>query len=491
MPLWSALSRLCEATRASAPHRARGQIMVLFALSFVVLCVGVGVAADLGLHLVEKKHLQTAVDSSALAAARYLVAYSGDPTALTVATGQAQTYMAQYGYPTGGLASFNVASPATRQITVSASTTRPTLLVQLAGISQLTATATATASAELKADIYAANDVTGSMTATDMTNLKAALNSFIGMLGLDPADTQGPKLAVGQFRGERCRRINTGGYARSLSPQSDPTLASNWVAWSNWQTTTGGWCDASNPAPLTAYTANAGIDPPASGLAGDWNPYYPVAQTTYQLGQSATSAQTAANNLSQTAGTGGCVSPSWAAYPSLAPYGGTCASNGTSHTAGMATAWQELNSVRARGAPFRRVLILETDGTACRYETPFTVAQAETRATAYANLLKTTPSAFSGVEIFVVMFWQSPAGETCFDRQTDDFVGTLFPNCPNATSLGAAGAMSAKDTYLIGLSSSTPNTCDHYFPVSKTNASQLTVAYRQILTRIAVATLVS
>ncbi|HLH27228.1 MAG TPA: pilus assembly protein TadG-related protein [Chloroflexota bacterium] len=470
-------------------------MMVLFALAFVALCAGVGMSADMGMYIVEQQHLQTAVDSAAVAGARYLVAYSGDPSALSQAQTAAQQYLTQYGYPasafTGTGNSLTMTSPATRQFRIVAQRSRPTMLIKLVGISSLTASASTTANAELKADIYAVNDVTGSMSSTDMTNLKNALNSFIDMLGLDPTDSQGPQIAVGQFRGERCQRKSTdmSQWARSLNPQDNPLTSSKWVAYTHWVSTTGGWCDNTNPPPLTAYTASA-QDPPASGLSGDWNPYYPGGKTTQVLTQSASNAHTAVNALDQNAGTSGCVTPS-APPPATDPYGGVCALNGTSHTAGLETAWQELGlSNRTRFSQgqqtFRRVLILETDGTVCRYETPFSKAQSEARARALATNMKNNPTSFLGVEIFVIMFWETSASQSCYDMNTDDSVGTAYPNCPAATSLANTGTRTPIDDYLISISSSTPNTCDHYFPWNKTNGANLANAYREILKRIAV-----
>jgi hypothetical protein len=478
-------------------------MMVLFALAFTAMAAGVGMAADMAMWLVERQHLQTAVDSAAIAGARRLVAYVGDPGAVAQASAEAQTYLTQYGYPasafTGSGQSLAMTSPAPRQFRIVATRSRPTLLIKLVGVSQLTTTAASTATASIKADIYAANDVTGSMSTNDMNNLKAALNGFIDMLGLDPLDSEGPQIAIGQFRGERCQRKSTDmtQWARSTNPQDNPLDPSKWIAYTHWVATNGGWCDPNTPPPLTAYTPSSN-DPPASGISGDWNPYYPAAQTRQVLTKNASAAHSAVNNLSQTADTAGCVKPSAPPGPppgpppgSLAPYGGVCASNGTSHTAALATAWQELGlSNRTRFSQgqltFRRVLILETDGTVCRYETPFSKAQSEARAKALANNMKSTPDAFLGVEIFVVMFWEPGVGQSCYDRDTNDSVGTLYPNCPNATSLATTGPRSDIDDYLIAISSSKPNTCDHYLPFDKRNGSALTNTYREILKRLAV-----
>src|SRR3954469_22728952 len=75
-----------------AERRSRGQMMVLFALSFIGITAAVGMSADMGLYIVEQQHLQTAVDSAAVAAARYYVVYTGAgaATQLSQATSKAQ-----------------------------------------------------------------------------------------------------------------------------------------------------------------------------------------------------------------------------------------------------------------------------------------------------------------------------------------------------------------------------------------------------------------
>ena len=59
------------------------------------------------------------------------------------------------------------------------------------------------------------------------------------------------------------------------------------------------------------------------------------------------------------------------APPSMRPYGECDLLSGTSHTAGLATANVELSSARARGTPYRKVLILQTDGTVCTMQTAY------------------------------------------------------------------------------------------------------------------------
>ncbi len=513
-----------QALAQESTRRQRGQIMLLFAVAFVAIAGAVGMSADMGMWFVEQQHLQTAVDSAAVAGARYYIVYAGQgaATQLSQATTQVQTYLTQYGYPSGSLTSLNVTSPQTRQIQVQATKARPTMLIKLIGISQLTARANSTANAEIKADIYAAVDITGSMNATDITNTKAAVNSFISNLGLDPTDANGPKLAIGEFVGERCQRVNPS--LTSTSPLwtvalrnsdgtggMDPTQ-NNWIKTTNWLATSGSntWCDPNNAPALysgTTYSPPAFNNAPPTQSPSP-NPFFPGANTIYQLGQVTSSAQTAANGIRN--------DPTFSSYTgfgpgpappgtTLAPYWGASDISATSHTAGLVTAAAELNSNRTRFSQgqtnFRRVLILQTDGIVCPTEVPFSQTQSQNRAKGVANQLKNTPNAFSGVEIFTIMFYDfSNPVETCPNNTVSDVAGIHNPPpaCgPSTTTLPPAAQRGATDNYLIALSSSAvdgsgnPTNCDHYLPADKSSGSSLSNAYIEILKRLAVGRLVN
>ncbi len=542
-------------------HRQRGQMLVMFAVAFTMLAGLIGVGADMGLWLVERQRLQTAVDAAAVAGARYLAAYHGDPNALSIASAKAQEYLDAYHYPTGTFAGNGRAlvmdSPEPRQFRIRARYTRPTMLLQFVGVPQLTmsvgdpspgGSGGAVATGLIKADIYVAIDVTASMNSTDMTNAVNALTNgttgFIPMLGLDPSVQDGPQIAIGRFVGERCQRDST--KTGMNTGRGSPTTASNWYAYTNWQTTTGSntWCDPNNAPQLyssgtfgmptvyletSAASTSPGVtfsatktgtsipltppDPNGHGPAGFtpafggggtpnywWNPHFPGATTLATLSRSASNALTAAGSAANLRTnldwTGSCPStPATAAFPSMLPYrasSGTanCDASGTSHIAGLVTAAVELNSPRARATnpatkQFRRVLILQTDGVVCSIGTPFTPTQSENRAVAVANQMKNNPNAFEGIEIFVIMFWENDGSQTCGNNATDDSLGSTFPNCPDGAPLPTFNPSYA-DEYLWRISSSRDKTCDHYFPANKSDPTSLSKAYRKILTRIAV-----
>ena len=63
----------------------RGQVLVIFAISLVVLLAFAGIAIDLGRQNAQQRHLQTAADAAALAACRALIAGASDSAAATQA----------------------------------------------------------------------------------------------------------------------------------------------------------------------------------------------------------------------------------------------------------------------------------------------------------------------------------------------------------------------------------------------------------------------
>ncbi len=503
-------------------------MMVLFALGFTVLAAGVGMGADMGLWLVERQHLQTAVDSAAIAGARYYVAYSGASDQATQAQTQAQNYLTQYGYPassfSGSGESLTFTSLPPRQFKITATKVRQTMLLQLVGVRTLSATATSTANGEIKADIYVALDTTPSMSSSDITAMKTAVNTFVGLLGLDPTDASGPQVAIGRFMGERCWRKNSGGYNLVDSHGStrvDASQTTYMIGFLNYQPTTSGWCDNNDTKPnLSASTipsATAFVPANSAATPTGWNPHYPGSVTKQTLTKTASQATSAVSSIDT--GIDSSCSTTFTPYSalSLTQYGGCDLYAATSHTAGLTTAYRELTSTRARGVPFRRVLILQTDGTVCTMQTAYTqiapsasavptyvpsgvlpqhgnssATRSENKALDMANYMKTTPSAFEGIEIFTILFWKNDGTNTCYDNTVYDTDTSLSPACgPDTMTLPAASTRTHVDDYMIGMSSSTPNTCDHYLPADKNNPSSLTDAYRKILVRLAVGKIVS
>jgi hypothetical protein len=392
---------------------------------------------------------------------------------------------------------------------------------------------TATVRAALKADVYAAIDITGSMLASDLENTRDALTLLAAELGLDPSNPAGPRLGVGQFVGERCTRTTpmapigsnlwnapvrqmpgTGG--------GNPNVNDNWYWVGNWTAGPSAWCDPTN-APVLYNGGNFalpefGTAPPFAPGATYPIPYYPGARTLQTLTQNAGAVNTAASTIADQRrpgsptfitfrpstfcgprpfprpGTFGCD----ANQDAIDPYWGADTMTATSHTAGLVTAAVELNSNRTRfaqGQPqYRRVLIFQTDGTVCTTEVPFTAAQSQARAQQVAAQLRNNPTPLLGIEIFTIMMYTNDGQETCPNNQVWDHnpPNTLFPWCgPGSSTLPAPEQRSAKDDHMIALSSSARDAggnlanCSHYLPVSRTMPDGLTAAYRSIARHLA------
>src|SRR5262249_4221500 len=163
-------------------------------------------------------------------------------------------------------------------------------------------------------------------------------------------------------------------------------------------------------------------------------------------------------------------------------------------------------------APFRKILILQTDGTVCTMQTAYTqITPAQSRLPTYvpnavasthgnssslrsenramdtAWYMRNTPDAFQGVEIFTIMFCACDGSNSCWDATVFDTGTSLSPACrPDTSTLPAVSSRSHVDDYMIALSSSASGTCDHYIPATKNNSTALTNAYRDILKKIAV-----
>lgn len=553
-------------------QRRRGQAIVLFALGFTALAGGLGMGADMGLWLVERQRLQTAVDSASIAGARYWVAYYSAADQDTQARTQATSYLANYGYSSSNLTCPSSAeapskpsglsgSPCmggvtgtTAQFGIAAKRARDTMLLRLIGINTLDAVAVSVADAEIKADIYAMIDVTQSMSSTEIGYTQTAVTQFINFLNLSASNPEGPKVAIGRFGGERCRRTSGATGSTFNTPpfsgaEGDLSVSTQWGYPGNWVATTGDWCDNNDSAPnpgaggFGSPTFNTATAPPCKGAVAATssgcsssasgtclpsapvkNPFYPNSQTTCMLGQSSSAALGAVSAIT----TGldyTCATFGTTAAPSLAPYYGDSTHNcenltATSHTAGLATAYHELLSNRTRYSQgqtqYRRVLTLQTDGTTCSLSTPYSListassqvgtyvtgatlpqhgnskaTRGENRSMALANAMKNNPNSFQGIEIFTIMAWDSAGGNTCPDKTVLDTEATYLPDCPDAGSLGSAGSRRHVDDYMIAMSSSSTGTCDHYLPIDNTDPNNLPNAYRKILARLAVGRLVS
>lgn len=115
-------------------HNEKGNMIVLVALAFVVICAFAGYALDTGMAFFQKGKLQNAVDAAALAGAAYL------PD-----TSQAQSKAMAYAALNGVNSSDITVHFSNNIITVTATTANPTFFMKVLNINSLDIKATASA----------------------------------------------------------------------------------------------------------------------------------------------------------------------------------------------------------------------------------------------------------------------------------------------------------------------------------------------------------
>jgi hypothetical protein len=158
-------------------------------------------------------------------------------------------------------------------------------------------------------------------------------------------------------------------------------------------------------------------------------------------------------------------------------------------------AWSTANGGRndaARGNNARKVLVMFTDGQNEAFPTaqvqpdpafPEDVGAYAAQARALADSLKLGPDQQAGtdddVEIFVVGYFctpydNSPPGSSSSSFCKSRLAATASPHpCPGATYPPSGATPSSVDDLLVALSSSSPGSCDRYFPLSKTETTTL------------------
>ncbi len=412
------MAKHVEALWAQIVGRApRGQIFVLTAFVLVVALGLIGSGVDYGVMLVEKTRVQNAVDAASLAGARGLVAAPTPGTTSAQATITAS--LAQHGYA-NGINNTTVSSifltptptGSTDTVRINVSRQKPTVFLQLLGISSMSVGGTALAQAGTGLyDVVLAVDETSSMTCcasgTDMYQLRQASQAFADQLQLSPGAARSSKLALAQFQGRTgtCPGASCRLDAHVLTNlTSDPAVVAKIV-----NNTGGGACPALPAQPASGFTV-------------------PGVPTTY-----------------------GC--------PLQAPGGsGTYELSGIQITFGAG--WDLWSTAKGGRTEAHKVLVLETDGlNNVTNTTALTVTQANTNSVNAANAIKPGADGTLGtaddIEIYTVGF---------FDSGESGLIGTTPPGCP-ANSLPAG--RTATDNELISMSSSKAGTCDHYYPLAK------------------------
>jgi hypothetical protein len=263
-------------------------------------------------------------------------------------------------------------------------------------------------------DVVLAFDETNSMAAADMQQLRDASTTFINQINPSPGNPNGSRVALAQFQGNKCTDVNN-----PATCQPDHHVL---------QTLTD---DRNRLFQI--------VNGPSSGCpalpAQPANTYIPggYAPTLY-----------------------GCE---------LKAVGGS----GTYVKLGFDVAltpgsWNLFSTANGGRTEAKKFLVVMTDG--ANSTGGLTQAQANANTVAAAAAVKrgydnvaNSPSPYpDDVEVYVVGF---------YDQGESNFIGTTPPQCPAAVEPGGASAV---DRFMIDSSSSTPGSCDHYFPLSKTTS---------------------
>jgi Flp pilus assembly protein TadG len=419
--------------------------MVLFALFLVVLLVLAGSAYDYASVVVDEARLQNAVDAAALAGSntlasnatmanrvaaaqtattQYLTANHVDSSNSTIAI-TPLPYVPPAGTPTPN-------PPIYDGIGVTVTRDHPTAFWPLVGISQVQLRGSAEAHGArtmldvmLSLDMTLSEQISGSI--DDIANATAA---FIRSMNPTAGDPGGARIALARFGG---RRNCSGG---------------------SWVNTGGTWS--------YAYSSCTGDD--------------------YTLLTGLTDDQGTLLRLADDSGTTTCPTGmlTYACPLKYATTYGTKLPNGVSAAGGPTSGvFQGANSRNnpATTGVAHKVLIVMTDG---RNEDLSTAAQEGTWDTQFRNLataLKpgaSTTTSLDDVEIYTINFTcptnpstgvQTVYPDTtyCMSRLASDGSSGNY-GCPSST---LPANRSPVDDLLIAASSSTPGTCDHYFPLKK------------------------
>lgn len=416
--------------------------MTVAAILLPVMMAVSAFALDLGTLYAQRRALQNAADAAALAGARALQDQQLGETADPV--GRARTYAGLNGVSTSGTAC-TADNKATVVVNQRGTTTAPTWEVTTSRLVPLTfgafigrstqcvqANAQATASSTMM-DIMLSLDTTGSMTLSgtdDFDQLRKAVVNVINQVDPDPNDSTTSKLGIARFAGIKCVVNGQGRYVEPCD--DDKTLLSplttnktNLLRIAN--------AAPGDPCPLPASTKAYGcplnhVEYRAPGASFLWPMY---------TGTKLPNAFTVLDNASY-------------------------------------YAWSTANGGRDNA---HKIMILITDGQneeSPAGNFPQDIAAYDTSMQTLADNIKRgklTTDASDDVEVFVVGFFCAPYNTT--NQAPDKFCKSRLVNsaeedraCPGAWPPSGITA-SDIDIKLRNLSSSTAGTCDHYYPIRK------------------------
>ncbi|MFN8523136.1 MAG: TadE/TadG family type IV pilus assembly protein [Chloroflexota bacterium] len=510
-----ALTAATRRTRGPLGASRAGQAMVQFALLITVLFGLVGGAVDYGVLLIENQKLKNATDAASLAGARSL--FSGASPGTTQATSTATTYLTNHGYTNGGgtavaISYWNTTTNSSctttcDQITVQVTKTTPSLFWKVIGINNFNVNAQSKAvAAGGLVDVMLVVDTTNSMntvygTVNGMVELRQAAKDFVNQMSPSASLPYGPKVGMAWFQGTTCTWFKknsdlvvdewNGEYTTPCGEHSGVLQSLSFS-----KDTLVKIADNSGAGTCPTFTGfNTGHGCPLNYRDG---PPLPAVTGT----QSATAVPTGVRNSSGGSvqafgGTGTRLPNAMKVISGCSTVSGACTVTGGSPTY---HAWSTAQGGRNDAATVgmaKKILVMMTDGinnatnlpsSPAATAIPFTYLNTSGTPTtgsatnsSYDNevqglaaRLKKGPDNVSGteddVEIYVVGFLCTPTMDPGNTDCASNIVNAGTPyKCPGATWPTTSPAPSGIDSVLRNVSSSTSGTCDHYFPISKTD----------------------
>jgi Flp pilus assembly protein TadG len=467
-------------------HREPAQIIVLFAVFIIVLMVLAGSAYDYASIVVDDARLQNAVDAAALAGSNALSANANKTGGTPVAIASATTGAYLQANGVSGNATVTMAFPTStppaiagsyENIQLQVNQNHPTAFWPLVGINSVKLSDGGNAhAARNMVDVMLVLDTTGSeVISGSLTAIQQAVGAFVSNMAPNTADSRGPKIGVSRFAGIQCQYDTAHGHPSNY----DQGCVNDWYVLNS----------LTNDSSVLNAIANGGAACPAGDAARGG---CPIQHVYYNASNRATTtSQSTAYSSGYDPGFTGTKLPN--AFYSIGLTGGASGP----YAFGSSYSWSTANGGRNDSTPnsavnARKVMVIMTDGQNEMYPTPGPggneqVSTYNTQMQTMADTLQKGPDGITGtyddVEIYVVGYFCTdyPNG-FCQSSLADTWTAGGVHPCPAATFPTASA--SDIDTRLNNLASSTPGSCDHYYPLGKDDSQQLSGLFTALAGRI-------
>jgi Flp pilus assembly protein TadG len=498
--------RQCQSWLVS--RRTSGQVALYMAFVLMGLMGLAGAGVDYGQAIIESARLQNAIDAASLAGARALVTSSGSTQAARDTAGNtaATSFLALHNYTNGvNGASFTLTRSASDGGTnndtmrIDATVVKPTSFWKVIGIQSTTLTQTAAAVASGgMVDVMLSLDLSMSMQLSgtnDLQQLRTAVVGFIDQMQIDASEARGTQMGIARFAGIRCswHRGRSGGttqqnqgadFDRYVDLDKGPNGSEYVNPCTDDKTVL--MPLSSNRQRLKKIANNNALGSDGETLCpNNVSPYgCPLSSIGYTsppvvYGTPTTALGFHDNGNQIPSGQNATLLP---ATGTKLPNAITAVSNGSYY------AWSTANGGRndpSNEGLARKVLVIMTDGNNEQNSLvgvpsgQGTEGSWDTDVVSQANTLKLGPDGVAGttddVEIYVVGFYcntsSASALATTLSWCSSNLAVSASPHkCPGPSWPTTGPSPSATDTLLRNISSSSPGTCNRYFPLQKSES---------------------